>query len=206
MLDQIAALRWVQANISALGGDAKNMTVFGESAGAQSVLALLTSPLTRGLFHRGITQRAYGIPSHPRAKARAAGTGIASAAGLGGADATPLQLRAIPADRYTELAKGKLVLSPSLVVGDAALPEPILTAFKSGREVELPLIVGSNSDEASVAVAFGVDPAALMKGWAQHALPSTRSIRGRTTKPRSAARSSQTWRSRPMRLASRTCT
>ena len=163
LLDQIAALRWVKANIAAFGGDAGNVTIFGESAGAQSVLALFVSPLARGLFERGIAQSAYGIPSHPRAKAQAAGIGLASAAGLGGADATLEQLRAISADRLTALAKGPLSLSPSLVVGDAALPEPIVKAFQRGREAKLPLIVGSNSDEASVAVALRVDPGALIR-------------------------------------------
>ena len=57
-LDQIAALRWVGENIAAFGGDPDNITIFGESAGGESVAHLLTSPLSRGLFHRAILQSA----------------------------------------------------------------------------------------------------------------------------------------------------
>ena len=163
LLDQIAALRWVRDNIEAFGGDAKNVTIFGESAGAASVLALYASPLAQGLFQRGIAQSAYGIPSHTRQKARAVGVAVASALGLNGASATLAELRAVPADRFAAVKDKGTSLAPSLVVGDAALPAPILATFQRGGEAALPLVIGNNSDEASVAVAFGIEPAALVK-------------------------------------------
>ena len=163
VLDQIAALQWVRDNIGAFGGDATNVTIFGESAGAQSVLALYASPLARGLFQRGIAQSAYGIPSHTRQKARSVGIAVASAVGLKGAGASLAELRAVPADRFVAVKDKGTSLAPSLVVGDAALPAPILATFQRGEEAALPLVIGNNSDEASVAVAFGIEPAAMVK-------------------------------------------
>ncbi len=162
LLDQIAALKWVRDNIGSFGGDARNVTIFGESAGAESVLALYTSPLARGLFQRGIAQSAYGIPSHTREKARTVGVAVASALGLKGANASLAELRAVPADRFFAVKDKGTSLAPSLVVGDAALPATILSTFQRGGEAALPLIIGNNSDEASVAVAFGIEPAALV--------------------------------------------
>ena len=163
MLDQIAALRWVRDNIAAFGGDAGNVTVFGESAGAQSVLALFVSPRARGLFVRGIAQSPYGIPSHTRAKARDTGIAIASAAGLAGAQATPAELRALPADDLVALAAAPRSLAPSLVAGDDVLPRPVLAAFQRGDEAKLPLVVGNNSYDAVVAESFGVEPSKLVE-------------------------------------------
>ena len=79
LLDQVAALQWVQRNIAAFGGDPGNVTIFGQSADAESVLALLTSPLANGLLHKAIAQSPYGIPSHTLTKARETAIKIASA-------------------------------------------------------------------------------------------------------------------------------
>jgi para-nitrobenzyl esterase len=163
LLDEIAALKWVQQNISAFGGDPNNVMIFGESAGAESVLALFASPLAQGLFHKGVAESSYGIPSHTRAKAQQAGIVTADAVGLDGANATIQELRAAPAEKFAAVKEKGASLAPSFVYGDSALPEPILDIFQQGKEAAVPLIIGNNSDEATVAVAFGIDPAKLIE-------------------------------------------
>lgn len=157
LLDQIAALQWMQQNIAQFGGDPGNVTIFGQSAGGKSVLALFASPMAQGLFQKGIAQSSYVIPDATRAKALELGANVADAVGLKGAAATAADLRAVPAEQFAKLPL-KLSTSPVPISGDPVLPQSIEATFAAGKEAALPLILGNTSDEASVATAFGVDP------------------------------------------------
>lgn len=154
LLDHIAALQWVRDNIAAFGGDPSNITLFGESAGARSVLSLLTSPLAKGLFHKAIVQSGYTLPDTPREDALQKGEAVAAHFGL--PNATAEQLRAIPAHAFWSL-EAPLNVAPTPIVGDCVLPEPMLDLFFAARQHPVPVMIGSNSDEASVMAVFGID-------------------------------------------------
>lgn len=154
LMDQIAALRWVQENISAFGGDADNVTLFGESAGGRSVLSLLASPLAAGLFHKAIVQSAYTLPDVDRNMAIKKGIALGRHFGL--ENATAEQLRALPAEAFWPL-EAPLNIGPAPICGDRVLPEPMLDTFFAGKQHPLPVMIGSNSDEASVLSYFGID-------------------------------------------------
>nr|WP_041474515.1 carboxylesterase/lipase family protein [Erwinia sp. Ejp617] len=156
LLDHIAALHWVQRNIHAFGGNAHNVTLMGESAGARSVLSLFASPLAQGAFHKGIVQSAYALPDLPRAAALVKGQKLACHFKLPAATAE--QLRDLPAEAFLQLDNA-LSCGPVAISGDRVLPVPMLDVFTAGRQHPLPLIIGSNSDEASVLEFFGVDAA-----------------------------------------------
>ncbi len=154
LLDQIAALAWVRDNIAQFGGDPQNITLFGESAGARSVLSLLASPLAKGLFHKAIIQSGYTLPDTPREQALKKGEALAAHFGL--QNATAEQLRAIPPEALWPLT-APLNVAPAPIVGDCVLPEPMLDTFFAARHHPMPIMVGSNSDEASVMAVFGID-------------------------------------------------
>jgi len=152
-MDQIAALKWIKANIAAFGGDPDNVTIMGESAGGGSVLNLMTTPLAEGLFHRAISMSAparmdSGLkPLHAEGAPDAEddGQGFAQWAGVTGDDAAALAaLRALPADKVVQgtgmasqpvaPASGPMIDGKVLVGADDAL--------RAQRQARVPLMIG----------------------------------------------------------------
>ncbi len=156
LMDQIAGLGWVKANIDRFGGDPHNVTVFGESAGAISVNYLMVSPAAKDLFDKAIAESGFGR-SEPRPltgerSAEAIGTAFAEAHGVKGDDsAAAAALRALPADALNAPVSG---------LADPAIPGPMLDGqivtggiaegFAKGAEAHVPFMEGGNSYEASL--------------------------------------------------------
>ncbi|HET6937636.1 MAG TPA: carboxylesterase family protein [Nocardioides sp.] len=149
LMDQQAALRWVQHNISRFGGDPHNVTIAGQSAGGLSVLAQLVSHDARGLFQRAIVQSGdFALTQLPLSSAEAFGTSYA--AGVGCPDQTASCLRHLPATTLVNAFPDAAI--PGVVDGKV-LTESVGTALAAGRFARVPMINGINTDEELIFVA-----------------------------------------------------
>jgi para-nitrobenzyl esterase len=151
MLDQIAALEWVQRNIAAFGGDPGNVTIQGCSSGGESVLFLMASPFSEGLFHRAIADAGvYGSSrTPPLATAEKTGEELAAKLGVSGAQDALATLRAVSADEIVAATPAALS-GPGLqlpVVDGWFLPDLPLNVFQAGKQQNVPLMIGSGNKD-----------------------------------------------------------
>ena len=158
ILDQIAALRWVRKNIARFGGDPANVTIFGQSAGSLDVSALMTSPLSKGLFHRAIGQSGtVSLAGDPLVLSHAQKRGEAAAARWAGREAASLgALRALSTAQILEaepdLARnadpsGAAFPNLGITVDGYVFPRKPADAFAAGQHHGVPLLLGNTARE-----------------------------------------------------------
>lgn len=141
--DQILALRWVQDNIAAFGGDPDNVTIAGQSAGSVAVGTLLAMPSAKGLFRQAICQSGTASRVPQPEQATAIATSYLEALGIPSAD--PEALRAVPVTDLLAAQGQRGMLAP--VVDDDSLPVHPVTAVRDGVARDVPLLIGTTRDE-----------------------------------------------------------
>lgn len=141
--DQIAALSWVRDNIADYGGDANNVTIFGESAGGGSVLALLAAPTAKGLFHKAIGFSPGEVMGSPKDNIPALSRKLNSER-----PDLLVRLRDLPAESLLALQLDGVVNTDASVDGTIVTAQPSQAILESGGN-GVPLIAGCNKDEGS---------------------------------------------------------
>lgn len=155
--DQVAALQWVQQNIEAFGGDPGSVTIFGESAGAVSVLSLLAVPSAHGLFKRAIVES--GSPEFLMNRETSTGFTARYLKMLGVSSDSLARLRALPTDSLmavmnklinTLMHEPTTVKIPAPTIDGSFIPMDPMTAIRSGKATGIELMIGTNKDEATL--------------------------------------------------------
>lgn len=159
--DVLLALRWVRENVSAFGGDPGNVTLFGESAGGGLVTTLLATPSAEGLFHRAIAQSSPASSVYGVARAQEVAQRFTDALDIDTSDAAEAarRLRETSTDDIVKAGMSVYAAVPAADPGTLAyapvvdgdlLPEPPALVLRSGRGLRVPLMIGTNKDEASL--------------------------------------------------------
>ena len=150
LMDMIAALQWVKDNIAKFGGDAANVTIFGESAGSMAVSTLMASPMAQGLFAKGIGESGSGLV------ATLGGGALADVEKAGDiwmeqAGANSLKgLRGVTAEEVLKAA-GKMGMTGfAPVIDGKVLTEAVAETYATGRQAHVPLLAGWNRDEGGM--------------------------------------------------------
>lgn len=177
LLDQIAALKWIQANIASFGGDAGNVTITGNSAGALDALLLTLSPLSKGLFQKAILQAA--APGAPRTAQQneAIGNTLLDRLKLPRGAAGLARLRKLPAATIDAAAANLPTpqgVDPSFIWEQQILDGHVLTlpyaeAYANGAGRDIRVIIGSNRQELGADRKPGTVPALLAAAFGKHA-------------------------------------
>lgn len=158
LMDMVEALRWVRANIASFGGDAGNVTIFGESAGSFAVSTLMAAPPARGLFQRAIGESG-GAFNGILALGTLADRGKRDQQFLDALGVKTLaEARTLPAEKLVEASARLGMVRFTPVIDGAFLTEPVAESFAAGRQAHVPLLAGWNRDENS-ALASGMTAA-----------------------------------------------